>query len=79
MKRFHLFRYKDCSGVSGVGVVAEGVEFSDGTVAMKWLSKISALTLFQSIYDVEKIHGHRGSTEIVWIDNKPISEFIFPI
>jgi hypothetical protein len=28
MKKFHLFRNKDYSGVSGVGVVAEGVEFS---------------------------------------------------
>jgi hypothetical protein len=79
MKRFHLFRNKDYSGVSGVGVVAEGVEFTDGTVAMKWLSNISALTVFQSIYDVEKIHGHRGSTEVVWIDNKPLSELVFPI
>jgi hypothetical protein len=34
MKRFHLFRNKDYSGISGVGVVAEGVEFTDGNKAI---------------------------------------------
>jgi hypothetical protein len=69
MKRFHLFRHKDCSGISGVGVVAEGVEFSDGKVAMKWIGRISAVTIFESIEDVERIHGHAGSTEVVWIED----------
>src|SRR4051794_16547249 len=35
--RFELHRDQDISGVSGVGVVAEGVAFTDGTVALRWL------------------------------------------
>jgi hypothetical protein len=35
MRLFLLIRNEDVSGVSGTGIVAEGVEFSDGTVAMR--------------------------------------------
>jgi hypothetical protein len=45
------------------------VEFSDGKVAMKWIGRISAVTIFESIEDVERIHGHAGSTEVVWIED----------
>lgn len=34
MRRFELHREEDVSGVSGTGVVAEGVAFSDGRVLM---------------------------------------------
>lgn len=35
MNRFELVRDVDVTGISGTGVVAEGVEFSDGTVALR--------------------------------------------
>ena len=38
MRLFKLQRKVDCSGVSGTGVVAEGVEFDDGQVALRWLT-----------------------------------------
>lgn len=34
MKRFHLVRKEDASGVSGTGHVAEGIMFSDGKVVI---------------------------------------------
>lgn len=37
MRTFVLRRNEDISGVSGVGIVAEGIEFSDGVVALRWL------------------------------------------
>jgi len=37
MRRFLLVRDCDPSGVSGTGIVAEGVQFSDGTAVMHWL------------------------------------------
>ena len=37
-RRFELHRDDDVSGVSGTGVVAEGVLFSSGRVALEWLS-----------------------------------------
>ena len=68
MRRFELHRDTDVSGISGTGVVAEGVEFSDGTVAIRWRSLTASTVLWSSIEDVERIHGHGGATRIVWVD-----------
>lgn len=35
-RTFELVRYRDPSGVSGTGVVAEGCLFTDGSVALRW-------------------------------------------
>lgn len=68
MRRFHFMRLEDASGVSGLGVVAEGVIFSDGKVAVEWLSDHASTNLYNSIDDVEFIHGHGGMTKIVFDD-----------
>jgi hypothetical protein len=68
MRRFQLHRSEDESGVSGVGVVAEGVEFTSGWVALTWLSPLSCVAFYQNIKEVEAIHGHEGRTTIRWID-----------
>lgn len=68
MRRFQLQRSEDISGMSGVGVVAEGVEFSDGTVVMKWRSIYSSTVIYPNIKDMEHIHSHEGRTTIQWID-----------
>lgn len=34
--RFELHRDTDVSGVSGVGIVADGVVFPDGTAVLQW-------------------------------------------
>jgi hypothetical protein len=67
MHTFHLQREHDVSGISGTGRVAEGVEFSDGTVAIRWMAREHQSTVvWSSIADVEAIHGHGGVTKIVW-------------
>jgi len=68
MRRFHFMRLEDASGVSGCGVVAEGVVFSNGKVALEWLSDHASTNLYDSIADVEFIHGHHGRTKIVFDD-----------
>lgn len=68
MRRFVMAREKDHSGVSGTGNVAEGVEFDDGQVVICWLSKYHSVGIFDNILCLEKIHGHEGSTKVVWID-----------
>jgi hypothetical protein len=68
MRRFVLRRHTDVSGVSGTGVVAEGVVFTDGTTAVRWLSSRSSTVIWSSIEDVRAVHGHAGATEIVWWD-----------
>ncbi len=68
MRRFQLIRHKDISGVSGLGTVAEGVEFTDGHVAMRWMSDIASTVIYTSIVEVAIIHGHGGNTDIAWLD-----------
>jgi hypothetical protein len=67
-RRFILERADDESGVSGTGIVAEGVEFSDGTVAMRWRSHIKSTVIYDSIHACTSIHGHGGKTVVAFID-----------
>lgn len=68
LRRFVLERTEDVSGMSGTGLVAEGIEFSNGQVAMTWLSSHTSITFHHNIKEVETIHGHCGRTTVVWID-----------
>ena len=68
MRRFYLVRKEDVSGTSGVGVVAEGVEFASGWVALTWKTELSSLAFYHSIATVEAIHGHDGKTSVQWHD-----------
>ena len=68
-RRFQLVRDVDVTGVSGTGRVTEGLEFSDGQVAMRWLTSVSSIAFYHSIGDVLHIHGHDGNTRLEWIDN----------
>lgn len=70
MRRFQLLRHTDVSGISGTGIIVEGVEFTDGWVAFHWLSSVPSTTLFPNIEEVIRIHGHDGATELVWLDQK---------
>jgi hypothetical protein len=66
MKRFWLDRVSDISGTSGTGRVAEGVVFSNGWCAMHWLSKYTSVAFYQSVAELEAIHGHNGATVVVF-------------
>lgn len=68
MKLFRLNRVIDETGISGTGYVAEGVQFTNGKVVLQWTTETSSMTFFNSIEDVEKIHGHGGLTQIEWVD-----------
>lgn len=67
MRLFHLLRLQDASGVSGVGTVAEGVEFSDGTIVLKWTTKLNCTGIYRSVHELIAIHGHSGMTKVVWL------------
>ena len=67
VRLFELHRDKDLSGVSGVGVVAEGVEFTSGMVALTWYSPHRSVNVYESIATVTNLHGHEGATKIVWV------------
>lgn len=69
-RRFVLVRHVDVSGVSGTGIVAEGIEWTDKTVTLHWLGDRPSTTVWNSIDDVEAIHGHSGLTELQFIDGR---------
>ncbi len=84
MRAFELHRDVDVSGVSGVGVVAEGVmfdqqtiiEFPDGKIELLppgwcrivWLTETSSTVLWRSVEDAMAVHSHNGATRLVWKD-----------
>ena len=69
MKRFFLERHEDISGVSGTGIVAEGIMFTDGTAVIHWIAgEHHSIVVWPNISSVEIIHGHNGATELVWKD-----------
>lgn len=65
---FVLHREIDLTGISGCGPIAEGVEWSDGTVSLRWNSKHRTVTFWQDgIASVEAVHGHGGTTRVNYL------------
>jgi hypothetical protein len=65
---FKLVRLVDHSGVSGTGDVVEGVQFTDGSVAVRWHGDHPSTAVWPSIADVLVVHGHGGDTVLRWLD-----------
>lgn len=71
-RTFLLWRHVDISGVSGTGPVAEGCQFVDGSVALRWRGDNPATAVWPDLDSMLAVHGHQGATEIQWIDETPI-------
>lgn len=69
IRRFLLRRDKDVSGVSGLGHVAEGIVFTDGTTILRWRAGTPTTNIFESPEAVERVHGHYGGSTIEWLDD----------
>ena len=78
---FQVVREADITGVSGTGVVADGVEFPDGTAVVRWRELepgnpnyergVRATTVvFPNVRAVEALHGHSGATRLAFTDAK---------
>lgn len=67
-RRFLLIRDTDVSGVSGTGIVVEGIEFHDKQCVLSWFGQYHSMEVHTSIEQVMKLHGHGGATRIQWID-----------
>ncbi len=74
MKLFYFFRKEDLTGVSGTGPVVEGVQFTNGWCAVRWLSTKTSLCFYQNLEEVKAIHGHGDRTEIIVQDLAPLSK-----
>lgn len=71
MRLFELHRTKVVDGRVHTYAVAEGVEFSDLTVSMRWLGDSPTSVTHDSMASVTKIHLHdsglTGAQTLVWI------------
>jgi hypothetical protein len=67
LKGFVLVRSEDASGVSGIGIVAEGVQFHDGQCVLSWFGHHHSVAVYPSIDTLIAIHGHEGRTVVEWL------------
>lgn len=68
MRLFELHRDVDSSGVSGTGVVAQGVEFDNRQCCMTWLTEWNSVAVYPDLSTLEAIHGHNGNTRVVFVE-----------
>lgn len=74
MRCFYLDRESEHSSLIEEGkmadssLIAEGVQFIDGTVVIHWFGEYRSTARYSNIEDMEAIHGHKRKTAIRWID-----------
>lgn len=69
MRRFYLVRHEDESGISGTGVIAEGVKFTNGWCYIVWLTEYRSAGFYESAEMMMNTHGHNGKTILHWYDH----------
>jgi hypothetical protein len=76
-RTYLLIREVDHSGSSGIGTVAEGTEWSDGSHSLRWRGEDPCTQSWeQGLRSVLKVHGHGGSTYAVFFDD-PETKIVF--
>lgn len=68
LRTFEFHRDADVSGVSGTGVVADGVTFDDGVTVVRWRGERRSTVVWPSVEDAIAVHGHDGATRLVYTD-----------
>lgn len=79
MRRFEVYCRGDLSATHGNGLQGptnlpqyEGVEFTDGTVVVRWRTAFRSTSFWNSFDELMKVHGHLNDahykTEVVWVD-----------
>jgi hypothetical protein len=77
MRRFAMHRRFDVSGVSGTGLVLEGVHFSTGAVVVHWLTPAprGSISVFESLEQFLAVHVRphpENDTMLVFQDTEPV-------
>jgi len=70
-RRFLVIREADASGISGTGVVMEGVVFHTGQIVVCWRSAHSSLVIFPTWEAFSTVHlaAHPENAAVVeWLD-----------
>ena len=76
MKRFIMYRRNVPSETHDSNqrnapdeVQFEGVQFSDGSAVIRWRTAVPSTSVWASMEDLLKIHGHpEYDSEMVWLD-----------
>lgn len=68
MRRFQLNRIQDVTGISGTGVIANGVEHVPGGVCTLFWLKHETTGQYPSIEKLQAIHCYNNNASIQWID-----------
>mgnify|MGYP003632557971 FL=1 len=57
IETFTVCRQNDQSGVSGTGVVIEGVQYATGQVVLHWLTPVprGSISIFESLSDFKSV------------------------
>ncbi|GAA1656669.1 hypothetical protein GCM10009744_56840 [Kribbella alba] len=71
---FLLVRHTHVSGLRGTGTLAEGVEWSDGAVTLRWRGRSGKTSVWDGGVDaLLAAHGRGGRTQVHWIAAAPSS------
>ena len=75
IETFTICRQGDETGVSGTGVVIEGVQYATGHVVLHWLTPVprGSIASFESLTDFKKVHINPhpdNKTIITWSDGR---------
>ena len=75
IETFTICRQSDESGISGTGVVIEGVEYATGQVVLHWLTPFpkGSIAIFESLTDFKRVHVNphpTNKTIITWSDGR---------
>jgi hypothetical protein len=76
---FVLRRLVDGTGVSGVGVVADGAVFPDLRAVTRWRAGnigVAQTCVWENVAHVRRVHGHNGDTRIELVPYEVLTEMI---
>ncbi|WP_242892598.1 hypothetical protein [Actinomadura litoris] len=70
-RRFQLVRHRDITGVSGPGLVADGVLWPDGTASVRWRGEHPSIVFWdRGLESISHVHLHGGATVVRWLDTR---------
>ena len=75
IETFTVCRQTDESGISGTGVVIEGVQYATGQVVFHWLTPApkGSIAIFEGLNDFKRVHINPhpdNKTIITWSDGR---------
>ena len=75
IETFTVCRQSDETGISGTGVIIEGVEYATGQVVLHWRTPFprGSIAIFESIEDFKRVHVNphpTNKTIITWSDGR---------